>query len=48
MVGADGGVFTFDAPYLGARAGQVFADRFFGIAATSGGAGYLLAGQQPA
>ncbi|MGO8874129.1 MAG: polysaccharide deacetylase family protein [Acidimicrobiales bacterium] len=47
MVAADGGVFSFAAPFYGSRGGQTSADRFFGIAATGSGGGYLLAGEQP-
>ena len=45
LVGADGGVFSFDAPFYGSRGGQGGPDRFFGIGATGGGGGYLLAGE---
>ena len=48
MVAVDGGVFAFDAPFFGSRGGAGGPDRFFGIAATAGGAGYLLAGQHDA
>ena len=44
---ADGGVFCFDAPFYGSRAG-LGADRFFAIVPGLGLAGYLLAGQHPA
>ncbi|HEX7459447.1 MAG TPA: polysaccharide deacetylase family protein [Acidimicrobiales bacterium] len=48
MVGADGGVFAFDAPFYGSRGAAGGPDRFFAIAATSGGAGYLLGAQHDA
>ena len=48
MVGSDGGVFSFDAPFLGSRGGAGGPDRFFGIAATTAGNGYLLAAQHDA
>jgi hypothetical protein len=46
-VAADGGVFGFDAPFYGSRAG-LGADRFFAIVPGPGSAGYLLTGQHPA
>jgi len=48
MVGTDGGVFAFDAPFYGSRGGTDSSDRFYAIASTSGGTGYLLAGQHDA
>jgi peptidoglycan/xylan/chitin deacetylase (PgdA/CDA1 family) len=48
MVSTDGGVFAFDAPFYGSRGGAGGPDRFYAIASTSGGAGYLLAGQHDA
>jgi peptidoglycan/xylan/chitin deacetylase (PgdA/CDA1 family) len=48
MLGADGGVFSFDAPFLGSRGGSTGADRFYAMAATDGGQGYLLAAQRDA
>jgi peptidoglycan/xylan/chitin deacetylase (PgdA/CDA1 family) len=48
MVAQDGGVFAFDAPFYGSRGGAGGPDRFFGITATAGGAGYLLAAQHDA
>ncbi|MGD0881331.1 MAG: polysaccharide deacetylase family protein [Acidimicrobiales bacterium] len=45
LVGGDGGVFSFDAPYLGSRGGAGGPDRFFGMAGTDQGRGYLLAAQ---
>ena len=48
MVGTDGGVFAFDAPFYGSRGGTGSSDRFYAIASTSGGTGYLLAGQHDA
>jgi hypothetical protein len=46
-VAADGGIFAFDAPFFGSRAGQSPVDRFFAMVATPTGGGYLLAGQHP-
>jgi peptidoglycan/xylan/chitin deacetylase (PgdA/CDA1 family) len=48
VVAADGGVFAFGAPYLGSRGGQGGDDRFFAIAVSGQGTGYVLAGQHPA
>jgi hypothetical protein len=48
MVAADGGVFSFNAPFYGSRAGQNSIDQFFAMSVTGGGAGYLLAAEQPA
>jgi peptidoglycan/xylan/chitin deacetylase (PgdA/CDA1 family) len=48
MVAADGGVFAFNAPFLGSRGGAGGPDRFFGIATSAGGAGYVLAAQHDA
>jgi peptidoglycan/xylan/chitin deacetylase (PgdA/CDA1 family) len=48
MVGADGGVFAFDAPFYGSCGAAGGPDRFFAIAATRGGAGYLLGAQHDA
>jgi hypothetical protein len=48
LVAADGGVFSFDAPFFGSRGGQSGDDRFFAIAASDDGTGYVLAGQHPA
>lgn len=48
LVAADGGVFAFDAPFRGSRGGQGGDDRFFAIAVSDGGTGYVLAGQHPA
>jgi peptidoglycan/xylan/chitin deacetylase (PgdA/CDA1 family) len=48
MVSTDGGVFAFDAPFYGSRGGAGRPDRFYAIASTSGGTGYLLAGQHDA
>jgi hypothetical protein len=48
LVAGDGGVFAFDAPFLGSRGGQGGDDRFFAIAVSDGGAGYVLAAQHPA
>jgi peptidoglycan/xylan/chitin deacetylase (PgdA/CDA1 family) len=47
LVAADGGVFNFDAPFYGSRSGQNAADQFLAMVVTGGGAGYLLAGEQP-
>ncbi|HWD56503.1 MAG TPA: polysaccharide deacetylase family protein [Acidimicrobiales bacterium] len=47
QLAADGGVFAFDEPFLGSRSGQSPADRFFAMAATPDGGGYLLAAQHP-
>jgi hypothetical protein len=47
-VGADGGVFSFDAPFLGSRGGSAGPDTFFAVSATDNGAGYLLAAQHDA
>jgi peptidoglycan/xylan/chitin deacetylase (PgdA/CDA1 family) len=44
---ADGGVFSFGVPFYGSRGGQSPVDRFFAMAATPDGGGYLLAGQHP-
>jgi hypothetical protein len=44
---ADGGVFSFGMPFYGSRGGQSPVDRFFAMAATPDGGGYLLAGQHP-
>ena len=46
-VAADGGIFTFDAPFFGSRGGQTAADRFFAMVPTPDGGGYLLTGQHP-
>ena len=46
-VAADGGIFSFGAPFYGSRAG-LGADRFFAIVPGPGLGGYLLAGQHPA
>jgi hypothetical protein len=46
-VASDGGIFSFDAPFYGSRAG-LGVDRFFAIVANPAFAGYLLAGQHPA
>jgi len=48
LVAADGGVFALGAPFLGSRGGQGGDDRFFAIAGSGHGAGYVLAGQLPA
>ena len=48
MVAADGGVFSFGAPFYGSRGGTGGTDRFFAVSATDGGRGYLLAGQHDA
>ena len=48
LVAADGGVFAFGAPFYGSMGGAPGDDRFFAVAATPGGAGYLLAGEHPA
>jgi hypothetical protein len=48
MLGADGGVFSFDAPFLGSRGADTGADRYFAISATDHGRGYLLAAQHDA
>jgi peptidoglycan-N-acetylglucosamine deacetylase len=46
-VAADGGIFSFGAPFFGSRGGQSAVDRFFAIAGTRDGGGYLLLGQHP-
>jgi hypothetical protein len=48
LVAADGGVFSFAAPFYGSRGAQSAPDQFFAICATVGGEGYLLAGDHPA
>jgi TM2 domain-containing membrane protein YozV len=46
LVAADGGVFAFgDAQFYGSRGGRGGPDQFVAVCATSGGSGYLLAGQ---
>jgi hypothetical protein len=47
-VAADGGVFSFNAPFYGSMGGQASGNRFFAMVASPGGTGYLLAGQHPA
>jgi hypothetical protein len=47
-VAADGGVFSFDAPFYGSMAGQATDNRFFAIVTSPGGVGYLLTGEHPA
>ncbi len=49
LVAADGGVFSFGgAGFYGSRGGQSTEDHFFAICVSTGGDGYLLAGDQPA
>jgi len=48
LVAADGGVFSFHAPFYGSEGGQSGPNRFVSMSATSAGKGYLLAGQHPA
>jgi peptidoglycan-N-acetylglucosamine deacetylase len=48
LLSADGGVFSFHAPFLGSAFGAVPPGRFFAMAVTSTGQGYLLAGTRPA
>ncbi|MBV9661838.1 MAG: polysaccharide deacetylase family protein [Acidimicrobiales bacterium] len=48
LVASDGGVFSFNAPFLGSRGGQSPVERFFAMAVTDDGYGYLLAGAHPA
>jgi hypothetical protein len=47
LLSADGGVFSFHAPYYGSAASQSNPDRFYAMAVTGHGTGYLLAGQHP-
>jgi hypothetical protein len=48
LAAADGGVFSFAAPFYGSRAGQRGPDNFVAMCSTAGAAGYLLVGQHPA
>ena len=47
LVAADGGVFSFHAPFRGSAPGRGAGERFYAIAATGAGSGYLLAGESP-
>jgi hypothetical protein len=47
LVAADGGVFSFGAPFYGSMGGVSSSTRFFAIMASPSGAGYLLAGELP-
>jgi peptidoglycan/xylan/chitin deacetylase (PgdA/CDA1 family) len=46
LVAADGGTFDYGAPFLGSEGGST-TNKFFGMASTATGRGYLLAGEHP-
>ena len=48
LLAADGGVFSFHAPFYGSGAGKGITGSFYSISATNGGKGYILANARPA